>query len=107
MEKGDKNLSKWTKTSSQLNDDIEFKDNGLTLFIDGGVNDVTLAGEIYVKNGRDPSTMTIESTSDFTGTVSLTENNSYQGNIILRGGTVELAGSGTLGNDNNEISLEL
>ena len=35
-----------------FSDDIKFEKDNKTLFIDGSVNDVTLAGEIHVKDGR-------------------------------------------------------
>ncbi len=51
--------------------------------------------------------MTIEAESDFEGTVSLSGNNSYQGDIILRGGTIAIIGSGRLGSGNFSGDIDL
>ena len=39
-------------TDGTFSDDIKFEKDNKTLFIDGNVNDVTLAGEIHVKAGK-------------------------------------------------------
>ena len=83
-------------TDGTFSDDIKFEKDNKTLFIDGNVNDVTLAGEIHVKAGKAGNT--IEAESDFAGTVSLSADNEYNQNITLRGGTIAIIGSGKLGN---------
>ena len=75
--KSDTDLSSLGATSGTFSDSIKFDKNGNTLFIDGDVNDVTLAGEIHVKSGRNGNT--IEAESDFTGTVSLSADNDFEG----------------------------
>lgn len=101
-----KDLGSFTDPVETFTDSIKFERNGKTLFIDSDVDDVTLAGVIYPKNSK-VTDMTIEAESDFDGIVSLTANNPYQGNIILRGGTVELAGSGKLGSGNFSGDIDL
>ncbi len=103
---GNQDLSQWVQ-SGTLTSDIEFFKDNSTLFIDSGVGNVTIAGEIFVKLSRSPSTMEIVAESDFDDTLSLSADNSYQGDITINGGVIELSGSGRIGNGNFSGALSL
>ena len=67
---GNQDLSQWAPSGTlTLPNNIEFFKNNSTLFIDSGVGNVTLSGQVFVKSNRSPSSMTIEAESDFEGTV--------------------------------------
>ncbi|MDB4055823.1 autotransporter-associated beta strand repeat-containing protein, partial [Akkermansiaceae bacterium] len=103
--KSDTDLSSLGATSGTFSDSIKFDRDNKTLFIDGNVTDVTLAGEIHVKDNKTGNT--IEAESDFTGTVSLSADNEYNQDITLRGGTIAIIGSGRLGNGNFSGAIDL
>ncbi|MDC1406212.1 autotransporter-associated beta strand repeat-containing protein [Akkermansiaceae bacterium] len=102
--KNDTDLSDYV-TNGTFSDDIKFDKDNKTLFIDGDVSNVTLAGEIHVKDNKTGNK--IEAESDFTGTVSLSADNEYNQDITLRGGTIAIIGSGRLGNGNFSGAIDL